>query len=95
MDVQQLNLQQLCNAIMSIWTKISEECFQDLVESMPWRIKAILKAKVGPTQYQQGVPNKVASECIYIYYFLHFLHLFYYFIYISLIGERRCNVVTT
>ncbi len=50
-DVQQTNLQQLHDAIMSIWTKISEECFQHLVESMPRRIKAVLKAKGGPTQY--------------------------------------------
>ncbi len=54
MDVQPTNLQQLRDAIMSIWTKISEECFQHLVESMPRRIKADL-----------GVPNKVASECVY------------------------------
>ena len=45
MDVQLTNLQQLRDAIMSIWTKISEECFQHLVESMPQRIKAVLKAK--------------------------------------------------
>ncbi len=45
MDVQTTNLQQLCDAIMSIWTKISEECFQHLVESMPRRINAVLKAK--------------------------------------------------
>ncbi len=45
MDVQPTNLQQLCDAIMSIWTKISEECFQHLVESMPRRIKADLKTK--------------------------------------------------
>ncbi len=51
MDVQPTNLQQLRDAIMSIWTKISEECFQNLVESMPRRIKAVLKAKVGPTRY--------------------------------------------
>ncbi len=51
MDVQPANLQQLRDAIMSIWTKISEECFQHLVESMPRRIKAVLKAKVGPTRY--------------------------------------------
>ncbi len=51
MDVQLTNLQQLRDAIMSIWTKISEEYFQHLVESMPWRIKAVLKAKGGPTQY--------------------------------------------
>ncbi len=33
MDVQPTNLQQLCDAIMSIWTKISEEFFQHLVEN--------------------------------------------------------------
>ncbi len=41
-DVQPTNLQKLCDAIMSIWTKISEECFQHLVESMLRRIKAVL-----------------------------------------------------
>ncbi len=51
MDVQPTNLQQLRDAIMSIWTKISEECLQHLVEYMPRRIKAILKAKGGPTRY--------------------------------------------
>ncbi len=50
MDVQPTNLQQLRDAIMSIWTKISEECFQHLVESMPRRIKAVLKAKGGTSQ---------------------------------------------
>ncbi len=51
MDVQPTNLQQLCDAIVSIWTKISEECLQHLVESMPRRIKAVLKTKAGPTRY--------------------------------------------
>ena len=51
MDVQPTNLHQLCDAIMSIWTKLSEECFQHLVESMPRRIEAVLKAKGGPTRY--------------------------------------------
>ncbi len=64
MDVQPTNLQQLRDAFMTIWTKISEECFQHLVESMPRRIKTVLKAKGGPTRYQQGLPNKVASECV-------------------------------
>ncbi len=45
-DVQPKNLQQLRDAIMSILTNISEECFQHLVESMPRRIKVVLKAKV-------------------------------------------------
>ncbi len=52
MDVQPTNLQQLCDAIMSIWTKMSEQCFQHLVESMPQSIKAVLKAaKGGQTPY--------------------------------------------
>ncbi len=51
MDVQPTNLQQLHDAVMSIWIKISEECFQHLVESMPRRMKAVLNAKVGPTRY--------------------------------------------
>ncbi len=51
MDVQPTNLQQLRDAIMSIWTKISEECFQHLVESMPRRTKTVLKTKAGPTRY--------------------------------------------
>ncbi len=55
MDVQPTNLQQLCDAIMSIWTKISEECFQHLVESLSWRIKAVLKAK--------GGSNPVLARC--------------------------------
>ncbi len=63
-DVQPTNLQQLRDAIMSIWTKISEECFQHLVESMPRRIKAVLKKKGGPTRYWQGVHNKVACVCV-------------------------------
>ncbi len=65
MDVQPTNLQQLRDAIMSIWTKISEECFQHIVESMPRRIWAVMRTKGGPTRYKQGVPNKVDSECIY------------------------------
>ncbi len=50
-DMQPTNLQQLRDAIISIWNKISEKCFQRLVESMPRRIKAVLKVKGGPTRY--------------------------------------------
>ncbi len=71
MNVQTTNLQKLRIAIMSIWTKISEECFQHLVESMPQRIKAVLKAKGRPTRYKQGVPSKAASECIYTHTHTH------------------------
>jgi len=58
-DVQPTNLQQLRDAIMSTWSKVSEECFQHLVQSMPRIIKAVLKAKGSPNFYWQGVPNKV------------------------------------
>ncbi len=51
MDVQSTNRQQPRDAIMLICTKISEECFQHLVESIPQRIKAVLKAKGGPTRH--------------------------------------------
>lgn len=50
MDVQLTNLQQLHDAVMSIWTKI----------------KAVLNSKEGPTWDYQGVLNKVADECIYL-----------------------------
>ncbi|KAJ8417767.1 hypothetical protein AAFF_G00226100 [Aldrovandia affinis] len=47
MNVQPTNLQQLYDAIMSIWTRISEECFQHLVESMLRKLQAVLGAKGG------------------------------------------------
>jgi len=47
LDVHPTNLHQLQDAILSIWTNISEECFQQLVESMACRIKAVLKVKGG------------------------------------------------
>ena len=49
MDVQPTKPQQLRDAVISIQTtdQSSEECFQLLVESMPQRVNAILKAKVG------------------------------------------------
>ncbi len=39
MDVQPTNLQQLRDVIMSIWTKIYEECFQHLVEFIPRKLR--------------------------------------------------------
>jgi len=51
LDMHPTNLHQLKDAILSIWANISKECFQHLVESMPHRIKAVLKVKGGQTQY--------------------------------------------
>lgn len=45
MHVKLNNLQKLCEGMKSIWTKISDQCLQHLFESMPGRIKVILKAK--------------------------------------------------
>jgi len=39
---------QLQDAFLSVWANISKEC---LVESMPLRIKTVLKMKGGQTQY--------------------------------------------
>ncbi len=87
--------------------KISEECFQHLVESMPRIIKAVLKEKGGPTRYQQGVTNKVASECIHIltniiywcllkmwYYLImryYFSDSIYYLWSVCMCDSRKCN----
>jgi len=49
LDVHPTNLYQLQDAILSIWANISKEWFQHLVESMPHRIKAVVKAKGGQT----------------------------------------------
>ncbi len=73
MDVQPTNLQQLCDVIMTIWTKISEECFQHLVESMPRRIKAVLKAKgVQPSTSKVYLIKWPVS--VYIYHYIQDLY---------------------
>ncbi len=77
MDVQTTNLQQLCDAIMTIWTKISEYCFQHLVESMTRGIKSVLKEKgVQPGTskvYLIKCPVSVCvciCICIYVYIYI-------------------------
>lgn len=54
-DVQLKNKQQLCDTIVSIWTKVSDEFFHNLVESMPWPTEAV------QAQYKHGTPNEVAK----------------------------------
>jgi len=51
LDVHPTNLHQLQDAVLSIWADISKGCFQHLDESMPRRVKAVLEAKGGQTQY--------------------------------------------
>lgn len=62
MNVNQLtNLQRMRDALMSVWTIISEDHFYNLVESIPWKIQAILAAKLCSTEYQKGLLNNVAN----------------------------------
>jgi len=51
LEVHHTNLHQLQDAILTIWANISKDCFQHLVQSMPSRIKAVLKTKRGQKQY--------------------------------------------
>ncbi len=77
MDVQPSNLQQLRDAIMSIWTKISEECFQHLVESMSRRIKAVLKAKgVQPGTSKVYLIKSPVCVCVCVYIYAQ-SHMYY------------------
>lgn len=56
-----MEVQQLCDAIISVLTKIFEECFEHLVQSVPQKIKAGIKEY---KEYQKGVPNEMAGECL-------------------------------
>jgi len=49
LDVHPTNLHPLQDAILSIWANISKECLQHLVESMPFRIKAVLELRLSWT----------------------------------------------
>lgn len=45
------NVQQLCDGVISTCTKISEDCFQHIVEFIPQRIKEAMKPNGLLTQY--------------------------------------------
>lgn len=60
-------MQKLFDAIMSTWSRNSNECFKHVEESTLARIEAVLRAKGGQIQYKYGVPNKVLAECICLY----------------------------
>lgn len=59
MDAQLTNLEQLRDAVMSIWTKIYEECFQDLFGIYATKNEG---RSGGKRRSNPGVPNKVAGE---------------------------------
>ncbi len=74
MDVQPTNLQQLCDVIMSIWTKISEECFNTLLNLCHeelrqfWRQKGVQPgtSKVYLIKWQVSV-----YVCVYIIIYIN------------------------
>lgn len=69
-DVHLTNLKQRhCPVMLDLWTKISVDCFQHFVESVPWVIKAFLKVK-GHLPLQ-GIPNVVATKDMF-----SFCHIF-------------------
>lgn len=61
---------------MSMWIKVSQECFEKLVEAIPQRIKAGHKANargiiahhMGNLQFYEGTIN---ANFIYIYIYIH------------------------
>ncbi len=71
MDVQPTNLQQLRDAIMSIWIKISEECFQHLVESMHEELSQFWRQKgVQPGTSKMYLIKWPVSACMYVYIYM-------------------------
>ncbi|GBN43491.1 hypothetical protein AVEN_259544-1 [Araneus ventricosus] len=51
LETQLSNMIELRAGIMSAWANIPQQCYQKLVESMPRRISALIRAKAGPTRY--------------------------------------------
>jgi len=72
--VHPTNLHQLQDAILPIWANISKECFQDLVKSMPLRIKAVLKAKEVKHSFDM-VFLIILSVSVYIYMESHYNYI--------------------
>ena len=51
MEAPPRNLQVLKDLLLTSWCQIPQKTFRGLVESMPRLVRAVLAAKVGPTQY--------------------------------------------
>ena len=51
MEAPPHNLENLKDLLLTYWCQIPQHSFRGLVESMPHRVRAVLAAKLGPTQY--------------------------------------------
>lgn len=49
--------QQICNNSVMLLRQYEPKSLRNVVESVPQRIKAVLKAKGDPSQHSQSVPN--------------------------------------
>lgn len=58
-----MNIEELCDyAILSTWTKSLSYGSSTLL-NLRYILHSFAWAKVGPTQYYEGVPDKVISGC--------------------------------
>ncbi|XP_051574370.1 general transcription factor 3C polypeptide 6-like isoform X2 [Myxocyprinus asiaticus] len=65
MNVQPTDLLRLRDAVMSVWSRISKECFQHLIVSMPQRIQAVLGVKVGRYLFAGEYENAIGTCVIF------------------------------
>lgn len=64
MNVQLTNLQRLCDALMSTWTRILKECFWNM-RSMPQRTEVVWKVKEEPPMIITAFLIIFLDECIF------------------------------
>lgn len=65
--VQPTNLQNVSDAIMSLWTRIPDEYFRHPAESTPWGIKALVQAKRWSKPVLAGCTS-YRVQWVYIFY---------------------------
>lgn len=78
MIVLLIKLPQLCDAIMLISAKTFKEHFQHLVESIPQRIMAVLKAKIDPICQQHLIKLYCVLLCFSLHSVVHAFDSFCY-----------------
>lgn len=61
MDVRSTNQEQLCDAFMPTWIKISEESFQHFVECVLQRFKAVVNKYYWPITVEQA--SIIVNQC--------------------------------
>lgn len=64
LEPQSPNLTLLESAIHQEWSQVSQTTHQYLVESIPRRIKAVIKAKIGLRKYR-WIVIKFSTQCIF------------------------------